>query len=161
MPWGRHRLLSGFLIQVWENFGWRLWAFRLSVYRSHRHKCGESSQNCQWSLTKYHFGDHWQVRPHVWNMPANSNWRLEHVVDLCEVWGWVAHRWTQATVCVCMPGTVGLNPERQNFPLEGHNRTWNLGFLWTRNQTAVLLMEKPEGSKASYVKNQENFDGLF
>jgi hypothetical protein len=41
---------------------------------------------------KYHFGDHWQVRPLVRNMSVNYNGGVEHVVDLSKVCAWVAHQ---------------------------------------------------------------------
>jgi hypothetical protein len=37
------------------------------------HRRGECSQNHQRRPTKHHYGDCWQVRPLVWNMPAHSN----------------------------------------------------------------------------------------
>ena len=52
-----HRLLQAslFSIKKWGNFSWRLLPFRSSLYRLHRWKCGESSQNHQQRCTKYHF----------------------------------------------------------------------------------------------------------
>lgn len=52
-----HRLLLAFLflIKTWGNFGWRLLAFRSSLYRLCKWKCGESSQNRKHRCTKYHF----------------------------------------------------------------------------------------------------------
>jgi len=66
------------------NFSWRLWGFRLSPDRLQRSGHAESSQNFQSRPQEYHFRDHWQVRPFVWNMPVNST-GLGHAVDLYEV----------------------------------------------------------------------------
>jgi len=41
------------------------------------------------------FGDHWQDRLFVWNVPAASQKGLEHVVDTCEVCASVTHHWTE------------------------------------------------------------------
>jgi hypothetical protein len=40
-------------------------------------------------------------RPHVWNIPVNSNGGLKHVTDLCKVCALVAHQRAEAVVCVC------------------------------------------------------------
>jgi len=46
---GQTQMFDWFLlIQKWGNFEWRLWVFRLYLYRSHRRKCGNSLQNCSW-----------------------------------------------------------------------------------------------------------------
>jgi len=52
-----HRLLYPFLLSIktWGNFCWRLLAFRSSLNRLCRWKCGESSQNLQQRCTKYYF----------------------------------------------------------------------------------------------------------
>jgi len=59
--------------------------FRSSLHKLYRRKPGKDLHHHQSRLTKYYFGDCWQIGPLVWNMAANSKGRLEHVVDLCEV----------------------------------------------------------------------------
>jgi len=54
------------LIQMWGSFGQRFWPFR-----SHRRKHGKCLQNRQWRPMKHHYGDCWQVRSLVWNVPAH------------------------------------------------------------------------------------------
>ena len=69
ITWERHRCFNWFfLIQKWGNFEWRLWVFRLYLYRSHRRKRGKSLQNCPWRQMKYDVGDCWQVKPLTWNI---------------------------------------------------------------------------------------------
>jgi hypothetical protein len=54
-------------------------------------KTWRQSQNNKQRPFKYHFRDHWQVKPLIWNMPENSNGGLEHVAALREVCALVAH----------------------------------------------------------------------
>jgi hypothetical protein len=42
-----------------------------------------------------------------------------------------------------VPRTVGEYQKRPEFSLEGHNRVGNMGHLRSRNQTAILSVEKP------------------
>ena len=64
---------------------------RSFLHRQHRKTSGESLQNFQWQLMKYHFRDCWQVAPLEWNMPANSKGGLEHPVDVRKVCATASH----------------------------------------------------------------------
>jgi hypothetical protein len=57
-----------------------------------------------WMKTKYHFGDCWQVRPLIWNIPANYKGGLEHVVDFFKFVLWVL------TESFWLPGTFLYDP---------------------------------------------------
>lgn len=105
-------------IQAWGNFAWSLWAFRSSLHRLHRWKHGKSLQNCQWRLTKYSFGDRWQVKPLIRDIPANSNRGLDHAANLRKVCALVAHRRVEAAACVCLPGTAAWSQKQSKLPLE-------------------------------------------
>jgi hypothetical protein len=83
-----------FQIQTWGNFCWRLRVFLSYRHRLHGWRAGESSWNCQWRLTKYHFWDHCWVYPVVWNSPA------AHALagGLCTARAMVIHHWAEAAV---------------------------------------------------------------
>jgi hypothetical protein len=55
---------------------------------------------------KYHFGDHWQVRLLIWNMPANSNgdFNMQRISMkfVPQVLTYEQKHWR-----VCLPGSVG------------------------------------------------------
>ena len=102
-----------------------------SHQRLHRQKHGESSQNHQQRMGEHHFRDQWQVRPLIWNTPANSKRGLECVADLHEVCVSVPHWWAEAVQCLAtknmavVPHTPYLPCDLLSFPwmkskLQGH-----------------------------------------
>jgi hypothetical protein len=126
-------------------------SFKLSLHRSHRQKHGESFQNCQQTLMKYHFRHCWQVRPLIWKMAVNSNGGLEHALDLHKVCASISHQWAEASVCVCLPGTVGWSQIWPKVSLERHNR----------RQTLVVLLQPTNSSlsgKAHLLHTQRKWD---
>jgi len=74
---GRTQIFSGIYTQTWGDLGGSVWESRLSFYRSHRRRRGESSRSRSRRLTKYLYGDPLRIRPLVWNIPANSKGGLE------------------------------------------------------------------------------------
>jgi hypothetical protein len=109
-------------------FGWRLWAFRLSLHRLHRRKHGESSKivDIGWRITNSEIAGRLGLS---WNMTANSNGGLGHVARLRKVCVLVAHWQAEATACVCLPGTVEWSQKPPSLPVWVHERRQNLGLL--------------------------------
>jgi hypothetical protein len=55
--------------------------------------------------TKYQFGNSWQVRRLVWNMPGNSKGGFKHEADLRGLGSPVVHRRAATAASVYMPAT--------------------------------------------------------
>jgi hypothetical protein len=106
----------------------RPWGFRLSPDRLRRSRHGECSQNFQSRPQEYHFRDHWQVRPFVWNMPVNSTGL--HAVDLYEV-------------CLSCSPTIRSSDEcllALNYWMESKTTAWGpLQFLLVSNNQITTM----------------------
>jgi hypothetical protein len=92
MPWEKHKLLSGFLnskvgkcqLKIVSAQAVPPQTAQMNMWRqqSHQHR-----------MMTYHFGEHWQVRLLVWNMPVNSQGALKdtEAADVCAACALVVH----------------------------------------------------------------------